>query len=119
MTSVDAADGLAELMRMQGYAVEIALDGLAALDSAAARAPAVVLLDLGLPGLDGYEVARRMRQLPGLGQALLIALSGYGGDEDRRRGRDAGIDHHLVKPVELRELEKALVSLQRPDGAPR
>ena len=113
---VDAADGLAELMRMQGYAVEIALDGTAALTSAAARTPAVVLLDLGLPGIDGYEVARRMRQLPGLGQALLIALSGYGGEEDRRRGRDAGIDHHLVKPVELRVLEQVLARLRRPAG---
>ena len=108
----DAAEGLAELMRMQGFAVEIALDGNAALASAETRRPAVVLLDLGLPGLDGYEVARRLRQLPGLGEALVVALSGYGRDEDRRRGREAGIDHYLVKPVELRELEKVLANVR-------
>jgi two-component system CheB/CheR fusion protein len=108
----DAAEGLAELMRMQGFAVDIALEGTAALASAETRPPAVVLLDLGLPGLDGYEVARRLRQLPGLEGALLVALSGYGRDEDRRRGREAGIDHHLVKPVELRELEKVLAGVR-------
>ncbi|HEV8239200.1 MAG TPA: MASE1 domain-containing protein [Thermoanaerobaculia bacterium] len=108
----DAAEGLAELMRMQGFAVEIALDGQAALASAAERVPAVVLLDLGLPGLDGYEVARRLRRLPGLEGALVVALSGYGRDEDRQRGREAGIDHHLVKPVELRELERVLAGVR-------
>ncbi|HET9766224.1 MAG TPA: MASE1 domain-containing protein [Thermoanaerobaculia bacterium] len=111
----DAAEGLAELMRMRGFTVEIALDGPAALASAEARVPDGVLLDLGLPGLDGFEVAQRLRTLPGLGEALLIALSGYGRDEDRARGRAAGIDHHLVKPVELRELDKVLGEL-RPAG---
>ncbi len=113
----DAAEGLAELMRMRGFSVEIALDGLAALASAEARVPAVVLLDLGLPGLDGFEVARRLRQLPGLGDTLVVALSGYGRDEDRERGREAGIDRHLVKPVELRELDKVLEELRRAGGA--
>ena len=116
---LDAAEGLAELMRMRGFAVEIALDGVAALASAEARVPGVVLLDLGLPGLDGFEVARRLRQLPGLGDALLIALSGYGRDEDRERGRAAGIDHHLVKPVELRELDKVLAEPRPAGGSPR
>ena len=110
----DAAEGLAELMRMRGYAVEIALEGNAALTSAEARPPAVVLLDLGLPGLDGFEVARRLRQLPGTSEALLVALSGYGRDEDRQRGREAGIDHHLVKPVELRELDRVLADGRLP-----
>ncbi|HXT51844.1 MAG TPA: MASE1 domain-containing protein [Thermoanaerobaculia bacterium] len=111
----DAAEGLAELMRLQGFAVEIALDGHAALASAQARPPAVVLLDLGLPEIDGFEVARRLRQLPEGARALLVALSGYGRDEDRQRGREAGIDHHLVKPVELRELERVLADV-RPRG---
>jgi signal transduction histidine kinase/ActR/RegA family two-component response regulator len=114
----DAAEGLAELMRMRGYAVEIALEGAAALHSAGARPPAVVLLDLGLPGLDGYEVARRLRQLPGLADALVVALSGYGRDEDRQRGREAGIDHHLVKPVELSELDRVLAEARPRGGAP-
>ena len=104
----DAAEGLAELMRMQGYAVEIALDGAAALAAAADRVPDVVLLDLGLPGLDGYEVARRLRELPGLRGSLLIALSGYGREEDRWRSREAGIDHHLVKPLDFAELDRLL-----------
>jgi signal transduction histidine kinase/ActR/RegA family two-component response regulator len=109
----DAAEGLAELMRMRGFAVEIALDGTAGLASVEVRPPAVVLLDLGLPGLDGFEVARRLRQLPGGREAMVIALSGYGRDEDRQRGREAGIDHHLVKPVELRELDKVLAGVRR------
>ncbi|HXT19769.1 MAG TPA: MASE1 domain-containing protein [Thermoanaerobaculia bacterium] len=105
---LDAAEGLAELMRMRGYSVEIALDGAAALEAATVRAPDVVLLDLGLPGLDGYAVAEGMRRLPGLAGALLVALSGYGRDEDRRRSQEAGIDQHLVKPVDLGELDRVL-----------
>jgi two-component system CheB/CheR fusion protein len=104
----DAAEGLAELMRMRGWAAEVALDGAAALEIASARPPEVVLLDLGLPGLDGYEVAKRLRRLAGLDAALVIALSGYGRDEDRRRSTEAGIDHHLVKPVDLTELDRLL-----------
>ncbi len=115
---VDAAEGLAELMRMRGYTVEIALDGPAALAAAAARTPDVVLLDLGLPGLDGYAVAERLRQLPGLDGALIVALSGYGREEDRRRSEEAGIDDHLVKPVDLVELERTLGAARRPRAMP-
>src|ERR1044072_4151555 len=104
----DAAEGLAELMRMRGFAVEIALDGTAGLASVEVRPPAVVLVDLGLRGLDGFEVARRLRQLPGGREAMVIALSGYGRDEDRQRGAEAGVGHHLVKPGELRALHKGL-----------
>jgi signal transduction histidine kinase/CheY-like chemotaxis protein len=106
----DAAESLAELVRLKGYGAEVALDGPAALARAAERRPNVVLLDLGLPGLDGYEVAVRMRQLPGFAGVLLVALSGYGRDEDRRRSAAAGIDHHLVKPVDLGELERLLAT---------
>jgi signal transduction histidine kinase/ActR/RegA family two-component response regulator len=115
---VDAAEGLAELMRMRGYTVEVALDGAAALAAAAARPPDVVLLDLGLPGLDGYAVAERLRRLPGLQAALVVALSGYGREEDRRRSQEAGIDDHLVKPVELDALDRTLAAPRRPRPAP-
>jgi CheY-like chemotaxis protein len=69
--------------------------------------PDVVLLDLGLPGMDGFEIARRLRESHGLGDVMLVALTGYGQDDDRRRSREAGFDQHVVKPVsptELREL---------------
>jgi two-component system CheB/CheR fusion protein len=113
---LDAAESLAELVRLKGYEADVALDGPAALERAAERRPDVVLLDLGLPGLDGYAVAGRLRELPGLGSALLVALSGYGRDEDRRRSQAAGIDHHLVKPVDFRELDRLLASV-RPGAA--
>jgi two-component system CheB/CheR fusion protein len=104
----DAAESLAELVRLQGCSTEIALDGPAALERAASRRPDVVLLDLGLPGVDGFEVALRLRRLPGLADSLLVALSGYGREEDRRRSAAAGIDRHLVKPVDIEELERLL-----------
>jgi CheY-like chemotaxis protein len=68
----------------------------------------VVLSDIGLPGIDGYEVARRIRQAPGLEGTLLVALTGYGGEEERRRGREAGFDHYLVKPADLADLRRVL-----------
>ena len=77
-----------------------ALDGPSALGELAIYRPEIVLLDIGLPGMDGYEVARSIRKQPGMGSMVLIALTGYGQDEDRRRSREAGFDHHLVKPVD-------------------
>ena len=104
----DAAESLGELLRLQGHEVTVAHDGPAALDSARRRPPDVVLLDLGLPGMDGYEVARRLRAEGTAERALIVALTGYGSDEDRRRSRESDIDHHLVKPVDLAELERLL-----------
>jgi CheY-like chemotaxis protein len=69
----------------------------------------VVFLDIGMPGMDGYEVARRLRQTPGLGKTVLAALTGWGQQEDRRRTAEAGFDHHLVKPPEPQLLESLLV----------
>jgi CheY-like chemotaxis protein len=80
--------------------VRTAHDGPAALGEAEAFRPEVVLLDIGLPRMDGYEVARRLRQHEGLKQAFVVALTGYGQDEDRRRAREAGFDVHLVKPAD-------------------
>ena len=83
-----------------------AATGPAALDAAPSFEPDVVLLDVGLPGMDGFEVARRLRARGFAG--MLIALTGYGGPADRERARDAGFDHHLVKPVELGALRAAI-----------
>jgi two-component system, chemotaxis family, CheB/CheR fusion protein len=114
----DAADSLAVLLRMMGHAVHTAYDGLEALEMAAAWPPEVVLLDIGLPKLNGYEVAERLRAEHG-GDLALIALTGWGQPEDRRRAHEAGFDHHLTKPVELDALRQLLAGLQTtaPAGA--
>ncbi len=114
--NADAAESLAMLLRLWGHDVAVAQDGPAALRTAAARPPEVALLDIGLPGMDGYELARLLRQQPGPGRAVLVALTGWGQEEDRRRAREAGFDHHLVKPVDLSALQGLLAQaeLQRP-----
>jgi CheY-like chemotaxis protein len=99
--NVDGARSLAYLLTEEGHRVAVAHDGLAALDEARRNPPEVVLLDIGLPRLNGLEVARKLRQELGLRQALLIAMTGYGQETDRRRSREAGFDAHLVKPLEL------------------
>jgi CheY-like chemotaxis protein len=106
--SSTAADSLALALRRWGYRASVAYDGPAALALASADPPAAVLLDLGMPGMDGYEVAARLRGLPGLRQALLVALSGYGREGDVRLCREAGIDLHLLKPYDPEELRRVL-----------
>ena len=106
--NVDAAESLAMLLRLWGHEVAVAHDGPGALRAAEAQRPEVALLDIGLPGMDGYELARRLRPLPGLGRAVLVALTGWGQEDDRRRSQEAGFDHHLVKPVELSALQELL-----------
>jgi two-component system CheB/CheR fusion protein len=96
----DAAESLAILLRIEGHEVRTAHDGLAALDVARAFQPEVILLDIGLPRVSGYEVARRFRAEEGVTKALLIAVSGYGQAEDRRQSREAGFDAHLTKPAD-------------------
>ncbi|HEX3527523.1 MAG TPA: chemotaxis protein CheB [Thermoanaerobaculia bacterium] len=98
--NVDTAQSMALLLRLKGHRVEVAHDGPAALETARSFEPEVVLLDIGLPGLDGYEVAKRLREETRLSKALLVALTGYGQEEDRRRARHAGFDHHFTKPVD-------------------
>jgi CheY-like chemotaxis protein len=96
----DAAESLALLVRLWGHEVQVARDGPSALEKARSFRPEVVLCDLGLPGMDGYEVGRRLRQEVGPGRLMLVAVTGYGHDEDRRRSQEAGFDHHLTKPVD-------------------
>ena len=106
------------MLGLWGYAVETAFDGLAALELAARDTPDVILSDLGLPGMDGYELARRLRQRPGLEDVVLVALSGYGRDEDKQRALDAGFDHHLVKPPDLDLLANLLRGVAGTSGEP-
>jgi PAS domain S-box-containing protein len=110
----DAADSLALLLRLAGQDARVAYDGPAALAQAKDSAPDVIFLDIGMPGMDGYEVARRLRQDPASKGLLLIALTGWGQDADRRRSLEAGFDHHLVKPVGAQALHDLLASTGRP-----
>jgi two-component system OmpR family response regulator len=96
----DAAESLAVVLRHEGHDVRVALDGAAALAAATAAVPEVVLLDLAMPGMDGYEVARRLRQRPDLAATRLVALTGFGSAEDHRKSGEAGFDQHLTKPVD-------------------
>jgi PAS domain S-box-containing protein len=116
--NVDAAESLSALLRCLGADVLTVHDGPAALQCVRIHKPSAAVLDIGMPGMDGYEVARRTRADPDGAGLLLIALTGWGNEEDRRRSKEAGIDHHLVKPVELDVLESLLASRhasQRPD----
>ncbi|MEO8573463.1 MAG: PAS domain S-box protein [Pyrinomonadaceae bacterium] len=107
----DAARMLEMLLKLQGHEVQVAYDGLAALELARDFKPEVCLLDIGLPGMNGLELAREIRKF--LPDALLISVSGWGQDEDRKRSREHGIDHHLVKPVEFTALMSAIGSLEK------
>jgi CheY-like chemotaxis protein len=106
--NVDATTTLSMLLVAQRHVVKVAHDGPAALTAAQEFRPDVVLLDIGLPRMDGYEVARRLRELPDMQNVLLVALTGYGQEDDRRRSAEAGFDVHLVKPVSLEALQGVL-----------
>ena len=104
----DAADTLAALLRVSGHDVRVAYDGGAALAVGKAEPPDVVFLDIGMPGMDGYETARRLRAMPQTARAMLVALTGWGQEEDQRRSAAAGFDRHLVKPAEPAALQAIL-----------
>jgi CheY-like chemotaxis protein len=104
--NADALQSLAMLLELEGHQVRTAADGAAALAHLHERMPDVMLLDIGMPGMNGYEVARKVREARGA--VTLIALTGWGQPNDRQRAREAGFDHHLTKPVEFVELEKLL-----------
>lgn len=95
----DAAESFQVLLELIGHSVSVAHDGATAIDTARSSPPDVMIIDIGLPGMDGYEVARAVRAEPGLEHVVLVALTGRSEDEDRRRALAAGFDHHLVKPV--------------------
>ena len=106
------------LLETAGYTVLLAEDGLKGVEAVQSFRPDAALVDISLPKLSGYEVARRIRQLPGGDDHLLIAVTGYGQPEDRQRALDAGFNAHLVKPIELTELADLLNQAERPGDAP-
>lgn len=108
----DAAKSLAMLLRLEGHDVRAAYDGEAALAAMQDFSPDMAFLDIGMPGMDGHELCRRIRQQPTLSKMLLVALTGWGQDDDRRRSREAGFDRHLVKPVEPHSLKRLLTHPQ-------
>jgi len=107
--NVDAADSIAVLLRMEGHEVKTVTDAAQALASAEVFAPSAVVLDIGLPGMDGYTLARELRKLPRLGDALFIALTGYGQKEDQAQAAAAGFHHHFIKPADPRAIHAAIV----------
>jgi len=100
----DTRELFADLLRARGYATELAHDAASALAIAIARPPDAAILDIGLPGVDGYELARQLRVLPGLAQLRIIAVTGHSGDAHRRSASEAGIDRHLIKPIRIVDL---------------
>jgi PAS domain S-box-containing protein len=115
----DSADSMSMLLQIAGNETHTAYDGLEALDAAEKLRPDVILLDIGLPNLSGYEVARRIRQQDWAKSAVLVALTGWGQDEDRRKSMDAGFDAHMVKPIESDALAKLLSGLVPTGGKKR
>jgi CheY-like chemotaxis protein len=109
----DAAESLALLLRLVGHDVRVVYDALQVVPMAETYRPELVLLDIGLPGMDGYKVAQRLRLEPWARQTTLVALTGYAGEEDRRLAESAGFDHHVVKPVDFDTLRKLLAGLGR------
>lgn len=107
----DSADSLAMLLRLQSYEVQLAYGGEEALETAQRSKPELVLLDIGMPGMNGYETCRRLRDQPGGQDRFVVALTGWGQEDDRRRSEEAGFDFHLVKPVNPTDLMKLLASL--------
>ncbi len=110
----DAVEMLAHALRIKGHQIHVAYDGPEALRIGAAARPDAALLDIGLPVMDGYELAARLKELPGLEGLRLIAVTGYGQDSDRRRTAAAGFDHHLVKPINLDVLDQLIATLLAP-----
>ena len=115
--NADAAQMLAALLEVQGHAVSVEYDGRGALARARSEHPDVLLLDIGLPDMDGYELARRLRAQPENAGATLVALTGYGQSQDRQEARQAGFDHYLVKPADLNEVNDVLAQAEARRGA--
>jgi CheY-like chemotaxis protein len=107
----DAVELMREILELDGHQVAVAANGLEAIDTAAAFLPEVAILDIGMPGLNGYEVARRLRAMPALAATRLVAVTGWGTQEDRARSEAAGFDGHLTKPVELDALKAFIAAV--------
>jgi CheY-like chemotaxis protein len=107
---VDTACALAELLQELACEVSIAEDGTAAIWKAYSFRPDIILLDIGLPAMDGYRVARLLREMPELSTALIVAITGYGETEDKKRAYEVGIDLHLTKPVKVKFLKELIAT---------
>jgi CheY-like chemotaxis protein len=112
--NIDSALTMAQVLEMLGYETRTVHDGLEAVTAAQAFAPDVVVLDIGLPRINGHEAARRIRQLPGGRDMMLVALSGWGQEDDLRKSGAAGFDRHFVKPVDLHALMEVVALARRP-----
>ncbi|HEX9000903.1 MAG TPA: ATP-binding protein, partial [Blastocatellia bacterium] len=110
----DSASAMAMMLKLMGYEVRLASDGPEAIQRAEAFRPALILLDIGMPGMNGYDACRHIRQQPGGEEIVIAALTGWGQEEDKRRSRDAGFNYHLVKPVAPADLEKLLAAVESP-----
>jgi len=117
--NMDSADMLVMMLQMFGHEVQAAYSGQTALETAVEYQPDFVLLDIGLPDMNGYEVARRLRQQPQTKDVWLVALTGYGQDSDRQRSQEADFDHHLVKPVDPQKLQDLLATRAKQPRAPK
>jgi CheY-like chemotaxis protein len=109
----DTADSLALLVELWGFAARVAYDGPSGIEAALSFLPDVIIMDIAMPGMTGWKVAQHLRELPGFGETLLLAISGFGQGKDVARSRDAGFDGHLVKPFDLQELERLLAGKER------
>jgi two-component system CheB/CheR fusion protein len=107
----DSAESLAILLRLMGHEVMTCYDGPAALAAAATFLPQIAFLDIAMPRMSGYEVAKRLREIPELQSTVLVALSGWGREEDRLRAQEAGFAHHFIKPTEPSSLKQFLADL--------
>jgi len=116
--NADGAEMLAAVLNGDGHQALIAHDGRTALRLAAEHQPDLVFLDIGLPDMDGFEVARRLKGEPRLAGVRLVALTGFGQEEDRRQSLAAGFDHHMVKPVDMKALREVLLMAPSPNGNP-
>jgi two-component system CheB/CheR fusion protein len=102
--NIDGARSLAKVLRLAGHEAEYAINGYVAVDMARKLLPEVIFLDIGLPGMNGYDVCQRLKREPALEKTLIVAVTGYGTKEDEERARAAGCHMHLVKPVDLHKL---------------
>ena len=110
----DSAESMAEMLKLLGYRVDGAREGLQAVEAAGRVRPDVVLMDVGMPRRNGYEATRRIRGTPWGRSVRIIALTGWGQEADRQQSKEAGCDGHLVKPVDLPDLEKLLAEAETP-----
>ena len=115
--NADAAESLMLLLELMGLQVRVAGNGNVALAEARTRRPDVMLVDIGLPGMNGYQLARAIRSDPALAGIALVALTGYGQEDDRRQALLAGFDHHLVKPVEVDHIQRLMAELSTANAA--